>query len=193
LRNVELKPRTRHDIDQQVAKLLSGIGNPEPPLQLSDVRDALKLDLQFYSSTQTSVLSETVHRFRVGLHQVARRPFLLIDVVKKLSLKALWVADAARFHIRPAYQIATVLLMTNGPTDTEIEALTKRLEFGLPAGALGLLELPVQLTRGELLALFRQGVKSAAEVWRLSSDSLQRHLGKAKASQLMKLRPGDEV
>jgi Zn-dependent peptidase ImmA (M78 family) len=99
LRNVELKPRTRHDIDQQVAKLLSGIGNPEPPLQLSDVRDALKLDLQFYSSTQTSVLSETVHRFRVGLHQVARRPFLLIDVVKKLSLKALWVPDRKRILI----------------------------------------------------------------------------------------------
>jgi hypothetical protein len=99
LRNVELKPRTRHDIDQQVAKLLDGIGNPEPPLRLSDVRDALSLDLQFYSSAQTGVLAETVHRLRVGVHQVIRRPFLLLDVVKKLNLKALWVPDRKRILI----------------------------------------------------------------------------------------------
>jgi len=99
LRNVELNPRIRTDIDQQVAKLLRGLGNPEPPLQLTDVRAALELDLQHYSSSQTGVLAETVHRMRVGFHQVLRRPLLLLDVVKKLSLKALWVPDRKRILI----------------------------------------------------------------------------------------------
>jgi hypothetical protein len=99
LRNVELKPRTRGDIDQQVGRLLRGLGNPEPPLQLNDVRAALELDLQFYSSSQAGILSETVHRMRVGIHQVIRRPSLLVDVVKKLSLKALWVPDRKRILI----------------------------------------------------------------------------------------------
>lgn len=99
MRNVELKPRTRSDIDQQVEKLLRGLGNPEPPLRLSDVRAALQLDLQYYSSSQTGAISETIHKMRVGFHQVVTRPCLLLDVVKKLSLKALWVPDRKRVLI----------------------------------------------------------------------------------------------
>ena len=98
-------------------------------------------------------------------------------------------ADAARFHIRPAYQIATVLLMTNGPSDVEIEVLLKRLEFGLPGDAIGLLEVPGQLPRGELLNLFRKGAKSAADVWQLTTETLQELLGKARATFLSKLKP----
>jgi len=100
-------------------------------------------------------------------------------------------ADAARFHFRPAYQIATVLLVTDGPSDTEVEALIRRLEFGLPPDALGLLELPIPLQRGELLSLFRAGGRSAADVWKMTPESLQRYLGKARASLLAKLRPSD--
>jgi helicase len=98
-------------------------------------------------------------------------------------------ADAARFHLRPAYQIAMVLLMTDGPSDAEIDALIKRLEFGLPSDALGLLDLPTRLTRGELLSLFRHGVKSVADVWASPPTTLQQLLGKARASRLASLRP----
>ena len=47
MQNIELQPRTRSDIDQQIEKLLRGIGNPEPPLRLANLRTALQLDLQF--------------------------------------------------------------------------------------------------------------------------------------------------
>lgn len=99
MRNHQLQPRTQADIDQQVAKLLKGLGNPEPPLSLADVRAALELDLQYYSSTQTGILAELGHKMRVGAHQVLKRPGLLIDVVKKLNLKALWVPDRKRILI----------------------------------------------------------------------------------------------
>jgi hypothetical protein len=36
---------------------------------------------------------------RVGFHQVVRRPLLLVEVVKKLSLKALWVPDRKRILV----------------------------------------------------------------------------------------------
>ncbi len=36
---------------------------------------------------------------RIGLHQVVKRPVLLLDVVKKLNLKALWLPDRKRILI----------------------------------------------------------------------------------------------
>ena len=99
MQNVELKPRTCKEIDQQVEKLLRSLGNPEPPLRLADIRAALQLDLQYFSSTRTDALTETAHKMRVGFRQVLSRPFILLDVVKKLSLKALWIPDRKRVLI----------------------------------------------------------------------------------------------
>lgn len=99
MRNAELNPRTRADIDQQVGKLLRDLDNPEPPISLADIRAVQELDLQYYSSTETGVLTELGHKMRVGVHQVLKRPGLLLDVVKKLSLKALWVPDRKRILI----------------------------------------------------------------------------------------------
>jgi hypothetical protein len=44
VRNVSLGHRTVADIDAQVAKVLRGLGQPEPPIDLRVVRDLLKLD-----------------------------------------------------------------------------------------------------------------------------------------------------
>lgn len=41
----------------------------------------------------------TTHKMRIGLHQVVKRPLLLVDVVKKLNLKALWLPDRKRILI----------------------------------------------------------------------------------------------
>jgi hypothetical protein len=99
MRNIELKPRIKGDIDSQVQRLLNALDNPDPPLRLADVRTALELDLQYYSSQQTGVLAEMSHRLRVGIHQVIRRPMLLVEVVRKLNLKALWIPDRKRILI----------------------------------------------------------------------------------------------
>lgn len=93
-------------------------------------------------------------------------------------------ADATRFHLRSAHQIASVMLVGQGPDEEAIEGLLKRLEVGIPADALGLLDIPASLSRGEYLALYGVGVRTADELWTLASDTLTQALGAPRASQL---------
>lgn len=97
MKNIQLRSRTRTDIDDQVAKVLRGLGNPEPPLDLRLVRELLKLDLAYYSTTANDgLLRETVSRLKVAGKQILQRPSLLVDAVQKLSLKALYLPDQKR-------------------------------------------------------------------------------------------------
>ena len=58
MKNRFLDTRTARDIDIQVGKILRGLGNPEPPIELADVFDLLKLDRQYYSTQDDSALRE---------------------------------------------------------------------------------------------------------------------------------------
>lgn len=94
--NLLLRPRTAADVDDQVEKILRGLGHPEPPLDLVAVRELLSLDRQFYSSTETGWLREKVSRLKVAGIQVLQRPSLLVEAVRKLELKALYLPDHRR-------------------------------------------------------------------------------------------------
>lgn len=96
MKNLNLSSRTIADIDTQVAKVLRGLGNPEPPLDLRLVRELLKLDQGYYSVTDDSLLRETFSRMKVAGLQVLQRPTLLKEAVKTLSLKALYLPDQKR-------------------------------------------------------------------------------------------------
>lgn len=96
MRNVSLGHRTIADIDGQVAKILRGLGNPEPPIDLRVIRDLLNLDRGYYSTTDDSLLRETFSRMKVAGLQVLLRPTLLGDAVRNLSLKALYLPDQKR-------------------------------------------------------------------------------------------------
>lgn len=99
MKNKFLSPRTAQEIDDRVAKILKELGNPEPPLRLEEVRDLLSLDLAYYSSTDNGILKEVVHRLMVAGKQVVLRPSLLIDVVTKFDLRALFLPDRTRVLI----------------------------------------------------------------------------------------------
>jgi hypothetical protein len=94
-----IDPYAARDIQEQVDKVLRGLGNPEPPLDLRDVRELLKLDRQFYSSSKTGALRETVSKIKIGVKQLALRPSLLLEVVTKAGLRALWLPDRKRILI----------------------------------------------------------------------------------------------
>lgn len=96
MRNVNLGHRTVADINGQVTKILRGLGNPEPPIDLRVVRDLLKLDCGYYSTTDDSLLRETFSRMKVAGLQVLLRPTILGDAVRSLSLKALYLPDQKR-------------------------------------------------------------------------------------------------
>ena len=95
-KNILLLPATRRDIDERVERVLRGLGNPEPPLHLEDVRELLKLDLGYYTADDPGLAREAISRIRVAAVQVFKRPTLIIDAIRKFSLKALYLPDRKR-------------------------------------------------------------------------------------------------
>ena len=96
MKNVYLRDRTAQDINDLVAKVLRDLGRPEPPLNLDTVRELLRLDRQYYSSTEDGALREVAHRLTVAGKQVLARPALLLDAIKKFDLRALFLPDGNR-------------------------------------------------------------------------------------------------
>ncbi len=99
MENQFLSQEDAAEIDQAVARVLSNLGNPDPPLNLGEVRELLRLDKVYFSSTDHGILEETVHRLKVAGKQVIKRPSLLIDAIKKFDLSALWLPDRKRILI----------------------------------------------------------------------------------------------
>jgi hypothetical protein len=96
VKNLSLDSRTIRDIEGQIAKVLRGLGDPEPPVDLRLVRELLKLDLGYYSTTNDSLIRETFSRMKIAGLQVLQRPTILKDAVRTLSLKALYLPDQKR-------------------------------------------------------------------------------------------------
>ena len=101
--NRVLSEKTARDIDQRVARVLRGLGNPEPPLRLEDVRELLDLDREFYTADDPGVIREAINRIRVAGTQVSKRPTLLYDAIKKFSLRALYLPDRKRILLDGSY------------------------------------------------------------------------------------------
>jgi hypothetical protein len=99
VQNIFLRERTAQDINDQVDKVLRDLGNPEPPLNLADVRELLRLDRHYYSSSEDGLLREVAHHLKVAGKQVLARPSLLGDVIKKMDLRALFLPDTKRILI----------------------------------------------------------------------------------------------
>jgi replicative superfamily II helicase len=98
-------------------------------------------------------------------------------------------ADATRFHLRPAFDIASVMLLANAPNEQAMDRLLTQLEFGLPEDCLDLLGLGLPLERGEYLALRSAGIKSADQVWQCSPLDLEKLFGKRRAEELRGAKP----
>jgi hypothetical protein len=87
----------KREISGQVQRILRDLGNPEPPLNLADVRSVLSLDLQYYRSTDPGLIQELTHRFNL----LARKtiPGLgrhIVSALAKSKLCAFWVPESAR-------------------------------------------------------------------------------------------------
>jgi replicative superfamily II helicase len=94
-------------------------------------------------------------------------------------------ADRTRFHLQSAFDIADVLLLGEGPNEETVDRLLRQLEVGLPDSALGLLDLPLRLTRGEYLALREAGFEQAENVQSAPAAELSQHVGDTLAEELI--------
>lgn len=99
MKNVILTLLEAQDLRAQAEKVLRGLGNPEPPVDLQSVYELLRLDRQFYSSTDDGAIREFVSRVKIAGRQIVARPTLLLDVIRKAQLSALWVPDRKRILI----------------------------------------------------------------------------------------------
>lgn len=99
-------------------------------------------------------------------------------------------ADLTRYHLRPAYQIATLIFLDRAPDEASVDVLLKQLEVGIPAELVGLLELPIVLGRGDYLALGANGVRSPEDFWKLGDEEIHRIFGDLRAPAISRLRPG---
>lgn len=99
MKNKLVEGHEAEDLRFQVEKVVRGLGNPDPPLDFRDVRELLELDRQYYSSREDGPLREFISRVKVAGKQLALRPMLLFDVVRKANLSALWLPDRKRILI----------------------------------------------------------------------------------------------
>lgn len=90
----------RKEICERVDRILSDLGNPEPPLNLSDVRRLLELDLQFYNSSDPGIVADLTHRFTLfakkAIPDIGKR---LLTALSQSRLCAFWVPDGSRILI----------------------------------------------------------------------------------------------
>ena len=87
------------DIRSIVSRILKDLGDPEPPLNLAQVRALLDLNIGYYSTANTTLLQDVAARMKVAGKQVLERPMLLVEAVMKVKLSALWVPDSKRILI----------------------------------------------------------------------------------------------
>ncbi|WP_375786913.1 DEAD/DEAH box helicase [Bradyrhizobium sp. Pha-3] len=94
------------------------------------------------------------------------------------------IADSTRFHLRSAHQIVSALFPNQPDFLAGLDEVLRRLEFGLPANALSLIDLRVPLARGQYLALAEAGCASSDDVRSLSDDRLIECIGGYAAALL---------
>jgi hypothetical protein len=90
----------KREIRGQVDRILRDLGRSEPPLNLSDVRSLLSLNLQYYSSSEPSIVAELTHRFTLLTQKtIPDLGRLLQAALSKSRLCAFWVPDASKIMI----------------------------------------------------------------------------------------------
>lgn len=96
---IRIDPYAAKDIRAAVQRLLRDLGNPEPPLNLDEVRQLQKLDLTYYSKTDLTLLDEIAHKLMLGKNVIASKASSMLEVVNKVGLKAIIVPDQRRIFI----------------------------------------------------------------------------------------------
>ena len=90
---------SKADIEASVKRLLRDLGDPEPPLDLDDVRALLKLGLTYYSKADLDLLDEMAHQVTLAGQRITTSAKSMFDVVMKAGLKALIVPEQRQIYI----------------------------------------------------------------------------------------------
>lgn len=96
MRNQFLDNGTAQEIDKLVDRVHKDLGTIHGGVELTAIRDLLRLDLQYYTLDDPSLLQEVIHKMRLGAKQLIQRPALLLEAVVNFDLKGLFLPDRRR-------------------------------------------------------------------------------------------------
>lgn len=96
MKRVIVDKRAASEIERIIARIHRDIGDPTGKIDLSAVRHVVKLDLEYYRSSDGGLLKEVMHKLQLGAKQVIERPTILIDAIRKFNLRALILPDKKR-------------------------------------------------------------------------------------------------
>lgn len=96
MKNPQVGSSERKQIDKAVRRLLSDMKGVEPPLDLVAVRSQLELDLEYYSSKDSSLLKEIVHSAKVAGKEMLTSKSMLGKLIDKLGLRGMLFWDQDR-------------------------------------------------------------------------------------------------
>lgn len=94
------------------------------------------------------------------------------------------IVDSTRFHLRSALDILSILFVEKGLDTDSFDILLRRMETGLPAHAIGLLDLTSGLARGEYLALIAAGLLTKEALLAEDEKALTTIVGERCARQI---------
>lgn len=96
---IRVDARSARDINNQIDRVLRDIDYKDGKVNLHEVRELLRLDLQYYRLDDPGLIEDVVHKIKVGAKQVAARPLLLLEAARKFDLNALFLPDRKRIYI----------------------------------------------------------------------------------------------
>jgi replicative superfamily II helicase len=82
------------------------------------------------------------------------------------------IAEASRFRLRSVYEIVAAATPATAPAAEEMDAFLAQLEFGIPVQLLPLLQIHVELTRANLMALLAAGVTTPEVLKAMTKEQL---------------------
>jgi Zn-dependent peptidase ImmA (M78 family) len=99
MKNPQVGISEKKQIDKAVRRLLSDMKGVEPPLDLVAVRSQLELDLEYYSSKDSSLLKEIVHSVKIAGKEMLSSKTMLGKLIDKLGLRGMLFWDQNRILI----------------------------------------------------------------------------------------------
>ncbi len=99
MKNPQIGNSEKKQIDKAIKRLMSDMKGVEPPLNLAAVRSQLDLDLEYYSSKDSSLMKEIVHSIKVAGKVILGSETMLGKVIDKLGLRGMLFWDQNRILI----------------------------------------------------------------------------------------------
>ena len=93
-------------------------------------------------------------------------------------------ADGARYLLQSALRIAAIVLGDSAFSHEEAERLLMRLEYGLPAYLLPMIDTPITFTRGEILTLSNASITTVDALRSQTTDALRKLFGTIRGDQI---------